>query len=155
MSYTEFWPIYEFESILNRISVPTVEKGYEFFAWTFVFHMDMGINKELLSVLTDNLKLNWSWKLKSMDKKNRFWRNMNESPQWALGHVKKLRFDTILFVSSKSSNFRNSCEKRPNLLSQWEQLKVLTHTLFVSLSLQISEIPVTKGRISRNTHVDA
>ena len=82
VSFTEFWPFYEFESILNRISVPTVEKGYEFFAWTFVFHMDMGINKELLSVLTDNLKLNWSWKLKSMDKKNRFWRNMNESPQW-------------------------------------------------------------------------
>ena len=25
-----------------------------------------------------------------------------------------------------SSNFRNSCQKRPNFLSQWEQLKVLT-----------------------------
>ena len=56
----EMRPFYEFESTLKRISVPTVEKGYEFFAWTFVFHMDIGINKELLSVITDNLKLNWS-----------------------------------------------------------------------------------------------
>ena len=42
----------------DHISVPTVEKVSDFFVCkTFVFHIDMGINNGLLSLLTDDLKL--------------------------------------------------------------------------------------------------
>ena len=65
-----------------------------------------------------------------------------------LGHVKILRFDTILFVSSCLPIAEILVKKKAEFVITMRATKSFDTILFVSSCLQISDNPVKKGRIS-------